>query len=81
VDPPEYSVAVDPEDVEEADEGAPAAEYRTVHVRKSARKSAGGAVELERRLNELAEEGWTLVEAIGSQLIFVRRPQPGQPEG
>lgn len=47
-------------------------EYRTVHVRKSFRKSAGGAVELERRLNELAEEGWTLVEAIGSQLIFRR---------
>lgn len=47
-------------------------EYRTVHVRKSFRKSSGGAVELERRLNELAEEGWTLVEAIGSQLIFRR---------
>jgi rubrerythrin len=47
-------------------------EYRTVHVRKSARKSAGGAVELERRLNELAGEGWTLVEAIGSQLVFAR---------
>jgi rubrerythrin len=74
VEPPEYSVAVDPE-VEEAAKGAAAAEYRTVHVRKSARKSAGGAVELERRLNELAEEGWTLVEAIGSQLIFVRRGQ------
>ncbi|HET7428268.1 MAG TPA: hypothetical protein VFJ66_02365 [Gaiellales bacterium] len=79
MDPPEYSVAVDPEDVEEAAEGAPAAaaEYRTVHVRKSTRKSAGGALELERRLNEMAEEGWTLVEAIGSQLIFVRRSQPG----
>jgi hypothetical protein len=47
-------------------------EYRTLHVRKSFRKSSGGAVELERRLNELAEEGWTLVEAIGSQLIFRR---------
>src|SRR5436190_14484022 len=39
VDPPEYSVAVDPEDVAEAAEGVAAAEYRTVHVRKSARKS------------------------------------------
>src|SRR4051794_2286179 len=66
---------VEPE-VEAEDEPA-TPEYRTVHVRKSARKSAGGAVELERRLNELAEEGWTLVEAIGSQLIFVR----GQPSG
>ena len=47
-------------------------EYRTVHIRKSFRKSAGGAVELERRLNELAEDGWTLVETIGSQLIFRR---------
>ncbi|HET6850037.1 MAG TPA: hypothetical protein VFH74_14340 [Gaiellales bacterium] len=77
-DRPEFSVAVAPEPEEEeaaiAEEPA-GLEYRTVHVRKSARRTAGGAVELERRLNELAEEGWTLVEAIGSQLIFVRRGQ------
>ena len=88
-EPQEYSVAVDPGapealDAEPAEEPVePAApEYRTVHVRKSARKSAGGAVELERRLNELAEEGWTLVEAIGSQLVFVReRPAGLSPNG
>jgi rubrerythrin len=84
----EYSLAVAPEAVVEPlqederakpDEGddepeavQPTPEYRTVHVRKATRKSAGGAVELERRLNQLAEEGWTLVEAIGSQLIFRR---------
>jgi rubrerythrin len=67
-DEPEPAPAQDDRDAEP--EGAP--EYRTVHVRKSARKSAGGAVELERRLNQLAEEGWTLVAAIGSQLIFSR---------
>jgi rubrerythrin len=67
---PEPEPQFEPEPVAEPQPGPP--EYRTVHVRKSARKSAGGAVELERRLNELAEEGWTLVEAIGSQLVFAR---------
>ena len=64
-----------PAPADEPAEGPPepeTPEYRTVHVRKTFRKSAGGAVELERRLNELAEDGWTLVEAIGSQLIFRR---------
>ncbi len=81
----EYSLAITPDaatepeaepdepaEDEEPDAAEATPEYRTVHVRKAARKSAGGAVELERRLNELAEEGWTLVEAIGSQLIFRR---------
>jgi len=88
VDPPQYTAAkaAEPVEDERADEEPARLEYRTVHVRKSARRTAGGAVELERRLNELAEEGWTLVEAIGSQLIFVRAGQaagltPPQPEG
>jgi len=71
---PEPEHAAEPEAELAAEPGAP--EYRTVHIRKSARRTAGGAVELERRLNELAEEGWTLAEAIGSQLIFVREGRP-----
>jgi rubrerythrin len=47
-------------------------EYRTVHVRKSARKGRAGAAELERQLNQLADEGWVLAHAIGAQLIFQR---------
>lgn len=69
---PEAEAQPNDEPEQPAPEAVRAAEYRTVHVPKSARKGKAGAEELERQLNELASEGWVLAHGIGPQLIFQR---------